>query len=340
MQTNRCIILDERPRYIIPTANCFRLDKAPVPEPRSGEILVRTLWLGMEPYLLGKVKRASAEAEPVALGAPMVGPAVGRVERAAGGEYRPGDIVYGLWAWQDYAITPAVRTRKVPDDLRRPSYHLGALGYSGFGAYLAINDLGATKAGDTVLIGTATGGLGQIAGQLARLKGARAVGIAGGAQKCAIAVERFGYDACVDHDAKDFNARLKSACGRGVDVYLETIGGHVLDGVVPLFNLHARMIVCGLMSLYSSGSLPDGPDRTMVLLNQAIIKRLEIRGLSVFDHLKRRYNDFKREMVGWIDSGDVKPYEDVVEGLENAPRALQDLFEGKNQGKSVVKVSD
>lgn len=340
MDTNRRIVLSERPRYIIPTTNCFELEKVATPEPADGELLVRTMWLGMEPYLLGKVKRASTEANPIKLGDAMVGPAVGRIEASRHTDYRPGDLVYGLWAWQDHAIVHSSRTRKVPPELKRPSYHLGPLGYSGFGAYVAILDLGAAQPGETVVIGTATGGLGQIAGQLARLKGCRVVGIAGGPEKCRLAFDRFGYDVCIDHDARDFAEQLKSACGKGIDVYVETIGGKVLDAVVPLFNVHGRMVVCGLMELYSVGSLPDGPDRTMLLLNQAIVKRLRISGLSIFDHLRRRYNDFKREMVGWIDNGQIKPMEYIVEGLENAPKALQDMFEGKNRGKTVVKIAD
>lgn len=340
MRTNRRVVLAERPRYIIPTANCFELEKAPVPEPGEGELLVRTLWLGMEPYLLGKVKRASAEAEPVDIGQPMVGPGVGRVEVSRDANYQPGDLVYGLWAWQDYAVVHSSRTRKVPADLRRPSYHLGALGYSGFGAYIAVTDLGAAKAGETLVVGAATGGFGQIAGQLAKLKGCRTVGFAGGKEKCRLAMEQFGFDACIDHEARDLAEQLKRACPKGIDIYLETVGGAALDAVVPLFNVHGRMVVCGLMSLYATGVLPDGPDRTMLLLNQAIIKRLKISGLSSFDHLKRRYNEFKREMIGWIDSGQIKPMEYIVEGLENAPTALQNMFEGKNRGKTVVRVAD
>lgn len=340
MESNRRIVLNERPRYIIPTANCFGLEACPVPEPGAGELRVRTLWLGMEPYLLSKVKKASPEAEPVRLGDAMVGPAVGRVETSSTPDYKPGDIVYGLWAWQDHALVQTSRVRRIPADLKKPSHHLGPLGYAGFGAYIAVLDLGAVQPGETVLIGTASGGFGQIAGQIARLKGARVVGVAGGPEKCRVAVERFGYDLCIDHHARDLPERLKQACPNGVDVYLETIGGKVLDAVVPLFNVHARMVVCGLMSLYATGTLPDGPDRTMLLLNQAIVKRLKIYGLSTFDHLGRRYNEFKREMIDWIDSGKVKPLDYVVEGLEHAPDALQAMFEGRTLGKTIVHVAD
>lgn len=338
MLSNRRIVLAERPRYVIPTANCFKLDHAPIPEPRDGELLIRTQWLGMEPYLLSKVKRASNQAEPIALGDPMVGPAVGRVEHSRHADYATGDLVYGLWKWQDHAVSGPGPIRKVPPDIQRPSFALGVLGYSGFGAYLALLHLAAAQPGETVVVGAATGGLGQCVGQIARLKGIRAVGVAGSAEKCRVAVERLGFDACVDHHDQRFSESLKSACGKGVDVYIETVGGRVFDAVMPLMNLHGRIVVCGLMSNYSAASLPGGPDRTTLLLNEINLKRLEIRGLVVFDHMKARYSEFKREMIGWLASGEVRPLEHIVQGLEHAPDALQSVFEGRNFGKTLVHV--
>lgn len=339
MQSNRRIVLEERPRYIIPTANCFRMETCPVPEPGEGELLVRTQWLGMEPYLLGKVKRASVQANPIKLGDPMVGPAVGRVQASNHPDYASGDLVYGLWSWQDLALTSGTYVRRIPAELSQPSHALGALGYSGFGAYLALLELGAAKPGETVVIGAASGGMGQILGQIARLKGIRAVGIAGGPEKCRLATERFGFAACVDRRERKIPEQLKAVCPKGIDVYVETVGGYIFDAALPLFNLHARMVVCGLMSLYSAAGLPDGPDRTMLLLNEINLKRLEVRGLVVFDHMKQRYSEFKREMLGWLKSGEVKPLEWVLEGLDRAPEALQSMFESKNHGKTVVKVA-
>lgn len=340
MQSNRRIVLEERPRYVIPTANCFRMESCSVGEPGNGELLIRTHWLGMEPYLLGKVKRASAQAEPIKLGDPMIGPAVGRVESSRHPDYAAGDLVYGLWAWQDYAVTSGTYVRKIPAELRRPSYALGALGYSGFGAYLALLDLGAAKPGETVVIGAASGGMGQILGQIARIRGIRAVGIAGGPEKCRLATERFGFAACVDRREHRIPEQLKAACPNGIDVYVETIGGWVFDGAMPLLNLRGRVVVCGLMAMYAAAGLPDGPDRTMLLLNEINLKRLEVKGLVVFDHMKRRYSEFKREMLGWLESGEVKPLEWIVEGLEHAPEALQNVFESKNRGKTVVRIAE
>lgn len=339
MDNNRSIVLAERPRYIIPTANCFRLEKGATPMPGDGQILLRTQWLGMEPYLLGKVKRATGQA-PVELGDVMVGPAVGRVEASKHPDYRSGDIVTGLWGWQDHALSDSVHIRKVPAELKHSSYMIGALGYSGFGAWIAINDLGMAQPGETVVIGAATGGMGQIVGQMAKLKGYRAVGIAGGPEKCQLAVERFGFDVCLDRRSKDLADQLREACPKGIDVYIETTGGKVFLAALPLLNLRGRMVVAGLMSMYAAGGLPDGPDRTMLLLNEINLKRLQVKGLVVFDHMKSRYSEFKKEMIGWINSGQIKPMEYIVEGLEHAPDALQSMFEGKNRGKTVVRVGD
>lgn len=338
MDSNRRIVLAERPRYIIPTANCFRLEKAEMPAPADGEVLIRTQWLGMEPYLLGKVKRSSGQA-PVQLGDVMVGPAVGRIEVSRHSEYAPGDLVTGLWGWAEHAISDRNHIRKLPADLRHSSHMIGALGYSGFGAWLAVNELGAAQPGETVVIGAATGGMGQIVGQLAKLRGYRAVGIAGGVEKCQLAVERFGFEACVDRRSRTFAEDLKSACGKGIDVYVETIGGKAFNAALPLLNLRARVVVAGLMSLYAAQALPDGPDRTMILLNDVNLKRLQIKGLVVFDYMKTHFSEFKREMLGWLESGQIKPLENIVDGLEHAPDALQSVFEGRNLGKTVVRVA-
>lgn len=340
MAGNRRIVLAERPRYTFPTTNCFKLGSSEIPEPAEGQVLIRTQWLGIEPYLLGKVKRASGQA-PVQLGDAMEGPAVGVVEASRNPELQVGDRVTGLWAWQERALSDSNHVRKLPAELKQASHALGALGYSGFGAYLALTHLGDAQPGQTVVTGAASGGMGQMVGQIARIKGVRAVGVAGSAEKCRLATENFGYEMCLDrHLRSALPAELKKACPQGIDVYIETVGGRVYDAALPLLRLRARMVVAGLMTMYTANSLPDGPDRTMVLLNEINLKRLQVLGLVVFDHMKARYSDFKRDMLGWLDSGEVKPLEHVFEGLENAPSALQAMFEGKNLGKTVVKVSD
>ena len=340
MRSNRRIVLAERPRYTFPTAHCFRSGSVEVPEPADGQILVRTQWLGIEPYLLGKIKRSSGQA-PVQLGDTMEGPAVGVVETSRHPDYQAGDLVTGLWRWQERDAVDSHYVRKLPQELKQPSHALGALGYSGFGAYLALTELGHAQAGDTVVLGTAAGGFGQVLGQIARIKGIRAVGIAGSEEKCRLAVERFGYQLCLDRHLRNaLPAELRKACPDGIDVYVETTGGRVYDAAMPLLRLRARVVGAGLMAMYTASSLPDGPDRSMALLNDINIKRLEVRGLVVFDFMKTHYSDFKREMLAWLERGEVVPLEHVFEGLDSAPAALQAMFEGKNLGKTVVKVAD
>lgn len=270
----------------------------------------------------------------------MVGPAVGRVERSLHPDYAVGDQVYGLWSWQDHAVTGPAPIRKLPANLERASYALGILGYSGFCAYIALLHLGAAQAGETVVVGAATGGLGQMVGQIARIKGIRAVGVAGSAEKCRIAVERLGFDVCLDRHDRRLAEALTSACGKGVDVYIETVGGPVRDATLPLMNLRGRIVVCGLMSSYSGVGKDERPDQMAQLFNDINLKRLELRGMVVFDHMKTRYSDFKREVFDWLGSGQIRPLEYIVEGLEKAPVALQGVFEGRNLGKTLVHVSD
>lgn len=336
---NRRIVLQERPRYIVPTANIFRMVESPMPEARDGEILVRTLWLGMDPYLYSRVKRTSSQAEPVALGEVMVGTTVGRVEVSNRPDFAVGDLVHGFWGWQDYAVLDGTRVWKIDPEIPRPSYMLGALGVSGFGAYLAVNELVKIQPGETLTFGAALGGLGHIAGQIGKLKGARVIGVAGTPEKCRIAVEQLGFDACIHRKAKDYEAQLQAAYKGGIDAYVMAIGGKMFEIALPFFKLRSRVAICGLMATYSMTGLPPGPDRTFLLLNQALIKRMSIHGMVVFDHMHTsRHEEFLRSMKDWILSGKVKPIEDVAEGLEKAPDTLQGLFEGKNVGKAVVRV--
>lgn len=340
MGSNRRIVLAERPRYGFPTAQSFKLAQTDLSDPAAGEVLVRTQWIGIEPYLLGKVRRASGQAA-VQLGDAMEGPAVGVVEVSRHPDFAPGDAVTGLWAWQERAVVDPRYIRKLPAELKRTSHALGALGYSGFGAYLAVTQLGRAESGQTVVIGAASGGMGQIVGQLSRIKGYRAVGIAGSEAKCRLATERFGFEACLDRHLRGaLSTELQRVCPDGIDVYVETIGGRVFENVLPHLRLRGRIVVAGLMALYSATALPDGPDRTQVLLSDINTKRLQIFGLVVFDYMKTHYSEFKREMLGWLESGQIQPLEHVFEGLEQAPDALQAMFEGKNLGKTIVRVSD
>ncbi|AXQ31083.1 NADP-dependent oxidoreductase [Solimonas sp. K1W22B-7] len=340
MTQNRRIVLAERPRYITPTANCFQLQSGALPQPGEGQLLVRTTWLSLDPYLHGRLKRTTAQAEPVKVGDVMVGATIGRIEQSRHPDYKAGDLVRGFWGWQDYAAVEPKRVHKLDPCLQQPSLALGTLGLPGFGAWLALRVLSPVKAGETVVIGTATGALGQTAGQIAKLMGCRVVGIAGGPEKCRLATERLGYDACVDHRQRDFADHLRAACPKGIDVYVETIGGKATSAVLRLCNLQARVTVAGLMSMITRQGSAEDALLADDFLNEVVNRRLSIRGLVTFDHIETHFGLFQDEMLAWIGDGRVKPVEHVVDGLEHAPSALQGLFEGRNLGKLIVKVAD
>lgn len=338
MASNRQIVLAERPRYVIPTSRCFRLQDAPEPEVGDKGIVVETQWLGMEPYLLGKVKRAQGPA-PIGLGEPMEGPGVGRVTASTDPRFAEGDLVTGMWQWADRARTTAHYVRKVPDSLQQKSHALGALGYTGFGAWLSVGELGAAQAGETVVVGAATGGLGQMIGQMAKIRGYRAVGLAGGGAKCEVATRDLGFDHCIDrHGNRHLEGQLREACQQGVDVYVDVVGGRLFHTVWQMLNRKARVVVAGLMSVYAMQGRPEAIDHSMSMLSDINTKRISVVGMVVFDHMSTLYSSFKQEMLGWLGSGQVKPLEHISNGLESAPEALQSVFEGRKLGKSVVQV--
>lgn len=341
-KVNRRIIVVERPRYAVPTANVFQLESAPIPRPQDGELLIRTTWLGLDPYLYGRVKHVSHQAEPVPLGGVMVGPTVGRVEISYRSDFREGDLVEGFWGWQDYAISDGMRITRLDPELERPSHALSALGVSGFGAWLAVNRLVQVQAGETITFGAACGGLGSMVGQIAKLRGARVIGVAGSPEKCRFAIDKLGFDACINRHSRDFESQLCAEYARhGVHCYVMAIGGRMFELAMPYFHLHGRIAVCGLMASYSMQSLPDGPDRTMVLLNEINLRRLQVSGLVTLDHLGTpEQEQFRREMKAWMREGKVEVLEHVVEGLENTPDMMQGLFEGRNFGKAVVHIGD
>lgn len=343
MNTNRRVILAERPRYIVPTATCFRMDSAPMPQIADGQVIVRTLYLAMESTLYSKVQRVTAlQKDPLKLKDAMVGSAVGRVEESRHRRFKVGDLVSGFWKWQDYDVIKGERLRNLDFGPQKPSYALGAYGLSGFGAYIALDTLAPPQAGETVVVGTALGSLGHLAGQIAKIMGARVVGIAGKAEKCQLAVEKLGLDACVNHQAKDFEAQLRAACPNGVGVYVETLGGRALDAVMPLMNVHGRIAAVGQAATPHMGeaAFKGRCQNTMTFMQEVISRRLTVRGLIAPDHVKGRVKEFDDKMKAWIDGGQVKPMEDIINGLEKAPEAFQGVFEGKNRGTRLVKVAD
>ena len=339
---NRRIVVAERPRYTIPTANVFRLTKVPKPQAVDGQILIRTTWVGVDSYLYSRVSRVSQYFEPVAIGDVMVGATVGRVETSNRPDFKVGDLVHGFWGWQDYYVSDGMDVSKIDAEIPRPSYMLGAFGVSGFGAYVAVNELVKVQPGEILTIGSALGGLGQMVGQIGKLKGARILAGASGPEKCRIAIEQLGFDVCVDRTGKNFLAQAKAVYAKdGIDCYVMAAGGKVLQVALPYFNRNARIAICGMMANYGMSSLPPGGDRTMVLLNEVLLRRMQIRGLVTQDWVGTPLHaQFKTDMKTWILGGRIKPVEHVVEGLEHAPDTMQGLFEGKNIGKAVVHVAD
>jgi len=335
--SNRSIVLNARP-HGAPTAATFNLKDGALPVPQAGQLLLRTLYLSLDPYMRGRISDAPSYAAPVALGAVMVGATVARVVSSLNPGFAPGDLVLGSSGWQDYALSDGAGLSKLDSGMKQPSTALGILGMTGFTAYMGLLDIGQPKAGETVVVAAASGAVGGTVGQIAKIKGARAVGIAGGAEKCRYVVEELGFDACIDHRAADFAQQLAAACPSGIDVYFENVGGAVFDAVLPLLNVHARVPVCGLIANYNATALPAGPDRLGLLTRTILTKRIKMQGFIIFDDYGHRYGEFFDQMSAWLKEGKITFREDIVDGLENAPQAFIGLLEGKNFGKLVVRV--
>lgn len=337
--TNRRILMVERPKGA-PTPSDFRLAETPAPEPADGEVLLRTLYLSLDPYMRGRMSDAPSYAPPMAVGDVMVGGTISRVEASRHSDFRVGDLVVAYSGWQDYEVSDGAGLTRLDPGMSHLSYALGVLGMPGFTAYMGLLDIGAPQPGETLVVAAATGAVGSVVGQIGKLKGCRVVGVAGGERKCRYAVDELGFDACIDHRAPDFPAQLAAACPNGIDVYFENVGGAVLEAVVPLLNTKARVPVCGLVAHYNDENLPQGPDHLPWLMSAILRKRLKIQGYIIFSDYGHRYDEFITEMAPWVEQGKIKYREDVVEGLENAPEAFIGLLEGRNFGKLVVKVSD
>ena len=334
---NRKIILNSRP-VGAPVADNFRLEESAVPTPAAGEVLLRSLYLSLDPYMRGRMSDAASYAASVGLGEVMVGSTVSRVENSQHPDYQVGDLVLAYSGWQDFSISDGTGLTKLDPAMAHPSLALGALGMPGFTAYMGLLDIGQPKAGETVVVAAASGAVGSMVGQIAKLKGCHVVGIAGGAEKCRSVVEELSFDACIDHRSADFKAQLAAACPKGIDVYFESVGGAVFDAVLPLLNTAARIPVCGLIAHYNDTGLPAGPDRLGLLTRTILTKRIKMQGFIIFDDYGQRYPEFFDQMSSWLKESKVKFREDIVEGLEHAPQAFIGLLEGKNFGKLIVRI--
>lgn len=336
--TNRRVVLAQRPNGL-PDDNTLRLENAEVPTPADGEMLLRTEYLSLDPYMRGRMNDAKSYATPVQIDEVMVGGTVAEVVESKLDGYSAGDYVLCGNGWQDYGLSDGKEVLNLGKDPVNPSWSLGIMGMPGFTAYAGLLKIGEPKAGETVVVAAATGPVGATVGQIAKLHGCHVVGIAGGPEKCDHVVNELGFDACIDHKRDTFAADLKNACPSGIDVYFENVGGKVLYAVLPLLNPFARIPVCGVVSWYNLTGLPEGPDFSPMIMGTILRMKVKMQGFIIFDSFPGLYPEFAKAMSGWIKEGKIQYTEQVVEGLENAPAALNDVLLGDSFGKVVVKVS-
>lgn len=329
------IVLASRPKGE-PKASDFRLEDYTLPAPGDGQVALRTIWLSLDPYMRGRMSDGPSYAAPVPIGGVMEGGTVAEVLESRSSAFAPGDIVLAHSGWQTHGIADAKGLRKIDPSLGPVSTAVGVLGMPGMTAYTGLLDIGKPQPGETVVVAAASGAVGSAVGQIAMVKGARAVGIAGGADKCAYVRDVLGFADCIDHRDPDFAAKLKAACPKGIDVYFENVGGAVFEAVFPLLNAFARVPVCGLISQYND-TADSAPKWAGSMLRNILTKRLTIRGFIVSDFAGRR-QEFLQDMSQWVRDGKVKHKEFVTDGLENAPDAFIGLLKGANFGKQLVRI--
>lgn len=336
-ETNLQVLLRRRPKGE-PVAEDFEIVETPIPEPAEGQVLVRAEYLSLDPYMRGRMADAKSYAAPVALGAVMEGQTAGTVVASRAPGFAPGDTVLGGFGWQRFSCVAPARLFRIDPKEAPLSASLGVLGMPGLTAWVGLEDIGQPRAGETMVVSAASGAVGQVVGQIGRIRGCKVIGIAGGPKKCQFVTEELGFDACLDHRG-DLAAQLDKACPEGVDIYWENVGGAVQAAVFPRLRDFGRVVMCGVISQYNvvegadSFGGPPGPN-----LGAAVRKRLRIQGFIVSDTGWPRYPQFRAEMLGWMAAGRMVWREDVVEGLRNAPAAFIGLLKGQNFGKLVVKV--
>ncbi|WP_410741005.1 NADP-dependent oxidoreductase [Citrobacter koseri] len=336
---NRRWVLASRP-HGAPVESNFRMEEDDVATPGEGQVLLRTIFLSLDPYMRGRMSDEPSYSQPVEIDGVMVGGTVSRVVESSHPDYRPGEWVLSYSGWQDYDISDGKGLVKLGDNPEHPSWALGVLGMPGFTAYMGLLDIGQPKAGETLVVAAATGPVGATVGQIGKLKGCHVVGVAGGAEKCRYATEILGFDICLDHHAADFAEQLAKACPQGIDVYYENVGGKVFDAVLPLLNTSARIPLCGLVSGYNATKLPDGPDRLPLLMATLLKKRIRLQGFIIGQDYGHRIHEFQQEMGRWVKEGKIHYREQITDGLEKAPGAFIGLLTGKNFGKVVIRLAD
>lgn len=323
-----------------PRDSDFELTHADLPDLAEGQVLLRTIYLSLDPYMRGRMSDAASYADPVPLGEVMVGQTVCEVLESRAPNRSPGDIVLAFTGWQTHAVADVRRTRRIDGAVAPVSTALGVLGMPGFTAYAGLLAIGRPQPGETVVVAAATGPVGSAVGQIARIRGARSVGIAGGQDKCRVLIDEFGFDAAVDHRSPTFAADLAAATSDGVDVYFENVGGHVAAAVIRRLNRFARVPVCGLVADYNATEQPPGPDRLPAYQRRILTLSLTVRGFIQDEFIPTHHADFVRDMTAWVRDGSVRYREDVVNDLEQAPEAFRGLLAGRNIGKLLVRVGD
>jgi hypothetical protein len=331
MAANRQVLLDNRPTGAV-TRDNFRIVETPMPAPGDGEVLVRNEWLSLDPYMRGRMSDAKSYVKPVQVGEVMVGQTVGEVVDSRHPGFHKGDKVLTQLGWQSHGVAKGQELQIVDATHVPPSYYLGILGMPGLTAWFGLLELAKPKAGETVVVSAATGAVGSVVGQLAKAKGCRAVGIAGGREKCDYAVRELGFDACVDYKAGRLSDDLKAACPKGVDVDFENVGGSVLDTVLRQMNLFGRVTICGLIAEYNATEPYGYKSMRSILVN-----RIRMQGMIVFDW-KERYGEALADLGSRVATKQLKYRESIVQGLDNAPQGLIDLLAGRNFGKQLVKL--
>lgn len=334
---NHRIRLAARP-HGAPVPDDFLHDVVETPSPGTGQVLLRTRYLSLDPYVRGRMSSARSYAAPMEVGDVIVGGTVSEVVESAADDYSPGDLVLSYGGWQEYSLEPADRLRRLDPSAAPVTTALGVLGMPGFTAYAGLLAIGKPQPGETVTVAAATGPVGSAVGQIATLHGARAIGIAGGERKVAHLGE-LGFDAALDHRAPDLPGRLADAAPDGIDVYFENVGGAVWDAVLPQLNEFARVPVCGLAANYNATSLPEGPDRSGQLMGTVLSKSLTLRGFIQREFVEAMFEDFLRDMTGWVADGKVQHTEDITAGLDRAPEAFVGMLNGRNLGKTLIQVS-
>lgn len=324
-----------------PTLENFRVEGAELPDPGPGEVLTRTIWLSLDPYMRGRMDDAKSYADPVPIGGTMEGGTVGEVLVSNAQGLAPGDIVVGRTGWASHGIADGRELRKVDPSVAPISTALGVLGMPGMTAWVGLNEIGKAQSGETIVVSAATGAVGGLVGQLAREKGMRVIGVAGGAEKCAFAVEELGFDACLDHRAADVGGlrdQIRDLAPGGVDVYFENVGGKTLEAVVPNMNTFGRIAVCGMIAWYSGQGIAEAPPVPFVW-RTILVQRLQVRGFIVTDHAASA-RAFMAEVAPMVSAGRIKFRESVSDGLDTAPGAFLGLLKGDNFGKQLVRVGE